>query len=260
MRFVSVQLSLISLILSRGTHHVRGFSISHRIGPATAASRLLHSRLRDRSILEPNVNTDPKKTYLNDGFVFGLQGSGIERPRGKEPSLVVEGDELETKPHQVALVVSTFAFHIYLCAASIQHMMLNNHGDILITVLQTAAVCFASWTLADFGSGVLHWSVDNYGNGRTPIMGSIIAAFQGHHSAPWTITYREFCNNVYKLCIPFGIPTMLFISFLTGSTHPRSKFYFLSLYHLLNGLFQDTVFLIILYYFVKLLYSSLSFV
>lgn len=25
----------------------------------------------------------PQKTFLDDGFVFGLQGSGLERPKGK---------------------------------------------------------------------------------------------------------------------------------------------------------------------------------
>ena len=47
-------------------------------------------------------------------------------------------------------------------------------------------------------------------------MGSIIAAFQGHHSAPWTITERGFCNNVYKLCIPFGVFTTGLISLISG--------------------------------------------
>ncbi len=52
----------------------------------------------------------------------------------------------------------------------------------------------------DFGTGVYHWSVDNYGDGNTPIVGDQIAAFQGHHQRPWTITEREFCNNVHKVC------------------------------------------------------------
>jgi hypothetical protein len=69
----------------------------------------------------------------------------------------------------------------------------------------------AAWVAADFGSGVLHWSVDNYGNGKTPVMGSIIAAFQGHHAAPWTITERGFCNNVSKLCLPFGVLPMALV-------------------------------------------------
>lgn len=55
---------------------------------------------------------------------------------------------------------------------------------------------------ADFLTGVYHWSVDNYGDGSTPIVGSQIAAFQGHHQKPWTITEREFCNNVYKVRSP----------------------------------------------------------
>ena len=52
---------------------------------------------------------------------------------------------------------------------------------------------------ADFLTGVYHWSVDNYGSGETPVVGSQIAAFQGHHQKPWTITEREFCNNVHKV-------------------------------------------------------------
>jgi hypothetical protein len=41
--------------------------------------------------------------------------------------------------------------------------------------------------------------VDNYGDGSTPIVGAQIAAFQGHHQRPWTITEREFCNNLHKV-------------------------------------------------------------
>ena len=54
-------------------------------------------------------------------------------------------------------------------------------------------------------------------------MGNIIAAFQGHHTAPWTITERGFCNNVSKLCVPFGIPTVTAISLLAGPEHPMGK-------------------------------------
>jgi hypothetical protein len=97
-------------------------------------------------------------------------------------------------------------------------MLQVNHGNVAWTTLQSVLILVASWIAADFGSGVLHWSVDNYGNGRTPVMGNIIAAFQGHHSAPWTITQRGFCNNVVKLCIPFGVVTMAIIS--TISTGP----------------------------------------
>lgn len=175
---------------------------------------------------EDETQIDQQKSYLDDGFVFGLQGSGLERPKGKVAQVVVEGDSLETQPYQVALVTATFASHAFFALNAISQLNAVNHGDALLTTVQAFATIFSSWVLADLGSGILHWSVDNYGNGRTPIMGGIIAAFQGHHTAPWTITERGFCNNVYKLCIPFGIPTVAAISALAGPSQPLISLFF----------------------------------
>lgn len=155
-----------------------------------------------------------KVAWDEDGFVFGLEGSGLERPKGKVPVTVVEGDSLETQSYQVALVSATFATQAVLLMGVVSQLLMQNGGNFLLTVIQSLLLVLASWVLADFGSGVLHWSVDNYGNGKTPIMGGIIAAFQGHHAAPWTIAERGFCNNVYKLCIPFGILPSSLVSFL----------------------------------------------
>jgi ubiquitin-conjugating enzyme E2 variant len=166
------------------------------------------------------------KSYLDDGFVFGLEGSGLVRPKGKVAQIVVEGDSLETKPQQVAIVTFTFLNHFLFLLHSISQLNQINHGNISLTAIQSFLTIFSSWVLADLGSGILHWSVDNYGNGRTPIMGGIIAAFQGHHTAPWTITERGFCNNVWKLCIPFGIPTVALISILSGPSHPIISLFF----------------------------------
>ena len=41
-----------------------------------------------------------------------------------------------------------------------------------------AAAMIASYVLSDLGTGIYHWSVDNYGDGQTPIVGKQIAAFQ----------------------------------------------------------------------------------
>lgn len=41
------------------------------------------------------------------------------------------------------------------------------------TMFRLAAVVFS-----DFFSGIFHWSTDNYGNGRTPVFGGVIEAFQ----------------------------------------------------------------------------------
>jgi hypothetical protein len=45
-----------------------------------------------------------------------------------------------------------------------------------------------------------HWSVDNYGSKDTPALGGVINAFQGHHKYPWTITKRQFANNIHTTC------------------------------------------------------------
>lgn len=155
-----------------------------------------------------------KKSWKDDGFVFGLDNSGLERPKGKVAMTVVDGDSLETKPYQVILVVSTLLGHAAFFTTALMGLWVQQDGQFLSTIVQAIAIVLSSWVLADLGSGILHWSVDNYGNGRTPIMGGIIAAFQGHHSAPWTITQRAFCNNVYKLCIPFGLIPVTILTWL----------------------------------------------
>lgn len=55
------------------------------------------------------------------------------------------------------------------------------------------------YILADLGSGVYHWAIDNYGDATTPIFGAQIEAFQGHHKCPWFITRRQLANNLYVL-------------------------------------------------------------
>ncbi|KAL0443389.1 UNVERIFIED_CONTAM: Fatty acid desaturase 4, chloroplastic [Sesamum latifolium] len=58
---------------------------------------------------------------------------------------------------------------------------------------------FVGYVLADLGSGIYHWGIDNYGGAETPVFGGQIEAFQGHHKWPWTITRREFANNLHAL-------------------------------------------------------------
>jgi palmitoyl-[glycerolipid] 3-(E)-desaturase len=79
---------------------------------------------------------------------------------------------------------------------------------------------------ADLGSGVYHWAVDNYGSSETPLVGTQIAAFQGHHQRPWVITQREFCNNCSLTFKPAGIAAalLLSISLLGASPAPWDVF------------------------------------
>ncbi|KAL2621538.1 hypothetical protein R1flu_001743 [Riccia fluitans] len=71
---------------------------------------------------------------------------------------------------------------------------------------------FAGYLLADLGSGIYHWGVDNYGNARTPIVGSQIDAFQGHHKRPWTITKRQFANNIHAIARPVAFTLAPFLA------------------------------------------------
>lgn len=65
--------------------------------------------------------------------------------------------------------------------------------------LQPVLAGLAGYVLADLGSGIYHWAIDNYGSSSTPMFGSQIEAFQGHHKQPWTITQRQFANNLHAL-------------------------------------------------------------
>ncbi|CAD5324610.1 unnamed protein product [Arabidopsis thaliana] len=60
------------------------------------------------------------------------------------------------------------------------------------TVMETGTLAgYAGYILADLGSGVYHLAIDNYGDESTPVVGTQIEAFQGHHKWSWTITIRK---------------------------------------------------------------------
>lgn len=64
------------------------------------------------------------------------------------------------------------------------------------------------YVMADLGSGVYHWGIDNYGGADTPVFGSQIEAFQGHHKWPWTITRRQFANNLHAVARVVGFAVL----------------------------------------------------
>lgn len=218
-------LVLSSLLLAGSSSTAGAFSVAPRLVSRTSQLRSVSVEEQQATTMtmEEQAEEAEKLSYLDDGFVFGLEGSGLERPKGKSASLVVEGDSLETQPWQVAAVVGTFLGHGFFASHAYTGMLAVNDGSVGVTTVEAVLLTAVSWVIADLGSGVLHWSVDNYGNGRTPIMGSLIAGFQGHHSAPWTITQRGFFNNVYKLCIPFGVVPMALITLIAG---PFTAFFF----------------------------------
>lgn len=127
-------------------------------------------------------------------------------------NLAVENDTFESNN-----------FHRAVCLASFGLAGLSA-GEALSTVSSAsdasalALSAAAAYVLSDLGSGIFHWSVDNYGSGKTPVLGNVIAGFQGHHAEPWTITMREFSNNTYRTCIP-TLPFLVLCA--TDVSHPE---------------------------------------
>lgn len=74
----------------------------------------------------------------------------------------------------------------------------------------------AAYVAADLGTGIYHWSIDNYGSPKTPFFGSQIKGFLGHHDRPWLITKVPVADNLHQAAAPVAV--ILFpISVLSGN-------------------------------------------
>ena len=109
---------------------------------------------------------------------------------------LVEGDILESDNKQRAIVAGAY---LLLAGVVVKGCALLPPLSAVV-IAQVCLSVFVGYEFADIGSGVYHWAMDNYGDKDTPVFGTQIEAFQGHHELPWTITYRQVCNNIYKIC------------------------------------------------------------
>uniref|UniRef100_A0A7S0ZBR6 Lipid desaturase domain-containing protein n=1 Tax=Timspurckia oligopyrenoides TaxID=708627 RepID=A0A7S0ZBR6_9RHOD len=134
------------------------------------------------------------------------------KKKGPPPKIHTQGDSLHDEPHHVALCIAVFlCFSVNSIQAGLQAAScVSIHELSLISVaLQVSASVLSSLFLADFGTAVYHWAVDNYGDRNTPLVGYQIDAFQGHHTSPWTITERGTFNNLHRACVPVLLPFMM---------------------------------------------------
>lgn len=102
-----------------------------------------------------------------DGSGKGMKATDYFKP-------LVEGDILESTGSQRAIVGGAF---VLLAAMAIKGMTGLDWSE-PSSLLAGAAAFLVGYEFADFGSGVYHWSMDNYGNKDTPIFGTQIEAFQ----------------------------------------------------------------------------------
>eukprot|EP00624_Nannochloropsis_granulata_P001753 evm.model.NODE_18605_length_9087_cov_23.447233.3 len=177
--------------------------------------------------LAPGMQEGSSSTNLDlDSFPLPLESATfspdpassetrVKRKGPPPPVVVAAGDLLEsTWVHRMHVATHYLVTLVALQQVATSYVAKGGATPMDMAVL-VATTAF-SLVFSDFFSGIFHWSVDNYGSGKTPVLGAVIEAFQGHHDAPWTITYREFCNNVHKIT-KITIPAMVVVVLLHPS-------------------------------------------
>ncbi|XP_010429223.1 PREDICTED: fatty acid desaturase 4-like 2, chloroplastic [Camelina sativa] len=149
--------------------------------PRTRSHRpwLLHIRVT--CLLTPTTNSQPThETKL------------VVKQRLVNPALSTDPNLQSTWTHRLWVAAGcTTVF------ASFAKSIIGAFGSNLW--FEPALAGFAGYIIADLGSGVYHWATDNYGDSSTPLVGTHIEDSQDHHKWPWTITKRQFANNLYLL-------------------------------------------------------------
>eukprot|EP01038_Epipyxis_sp_PR26KG_P006762 gene6762-9264_t len=125
---------------------------------------------------------------------------------GSSPIFAIANDDTSVTTWQTLVVFTHYVVSLF----SIQQVVSNLHIHSIIAAINLIMTIGASVVIGDLATGIFHWSVDNYGSIKTPIFGSVCAAFQGHHSTPWTITFRPFANNVFKIAYA-TVPALLLL-------------------------------------------------
>lgn len=119
-------------------------------------------------------------------------------------------EQLESTPKQQALVLGSFGLNLFILTRGLSELA-SWEGS-----ASAGLAVLLGYLISDLLSGVYHWGIDNYGSKETPVFGKQIDGFQRHHRFPWTITYRQFCNNVHPICIP-AIAVSSIFTFLSFS-------------------------------------------
>lgn len=220
-----VTLSLLACTTT-SAFHVNSLPFSIRTkSSASRCLKLLPSSLESQVLVaDSNTDTVPFSNYNPSQITDVSCDSDAVTPaqkvrKGSAPEFAIAGDSTVETPTQVAIVAAHFAITFLNLFVAASATSVNSAADVVPII---ATVVF-SVIMGDFGTGVFHWATDNYGSIKTPVFGSVCAAFQGHHVTPWTITFRSFANNVYKIC--YGtVPALLVVAAVP--MEPLTKIFF----------------------------------
>lgn len=154
-----------------------------------------------------------RQSHFSSAVETGVYTEEVVLPRknvkGSAPEFALSDDSIQETAIQRYTVYAHFALLLFNIVTAFSHLSASTPMDFVALI----STIYMSVVLGDLGTGIFHWSVDNYGSLKTPLVGSVCAAFQGHHETPWTITFRPFANNVYK--IAYGtIPTLAIVALL----------------------------------------------
>jgi ubiquitin-conjugating enzyme E2 variant len=147
------------------------------------------SRARANLLSSSNANAPPQPTLDTNPVAKRQAATAYFQP-------LLQGDVLEsTTDHR--LICGGAAALVAAILAKLA-MLLATSTPSPLGLAGLALSALAGYEFADFGSGVYHFFMDNYGGAETPVWGKQIEAFQGHHERPWTITHRQTCNNLHQ--------------------------------------------------------------
>ena len=210
-------IQVLSLVLFAGSRVLafHGLNTGVRILTATSNINSRFAVQSSQSLDEPQLDVYEKANISPIQFNPDEQSPtddaiALNPPKirkGAAPEFAIAGDSTVETPSQVAAVVTHFGLTFLNLALAASAIPVHSAVDVVPIALTIAL----SIVVGDFGTGVFHWATDNYGSIKTPVFGSVCAAFQGHHVTPWTITFRSFANNVYKIC--YGtVPALLIVA------------------------------------------------
>ncbi|XP_013603254.1 PREDICTED: fatty acid desaturase 4, chloroplastic-like isoform X2 [Brassica oleracea var. oleracea] len=160
--------------------------------------------LQTKYTLSPITNNIPRShrpSLLRARVTCSLTPAKKSHPNREK--LVLEKRLVNPPPSNDPTLQSTLTHRLWVGAgcttvfASFAKSIIGGFGSHIL--LEPALAGYAGYILADLGSGLYHWAIDNYGDESTPLVGTQIEAARGHHKWPWIITIRQFANNSHAL-------------------------------------------------------------